>query len=601
MSADSKILTGEASGAARFVLFEYLFLIAVCAANLFISCLHIQSPGLAPDETYFCNVALGCPFPELFAFRKIELFGHVIPIMSQGHIGLSKSLLYAPLFALVPPSAMSIRLPSIIIGLVTVVLTYLLTRRMFGVAVAVVATILFASDPNTIASFRMDHGPSTIATLCRVAFMYFAVKCMQGPCFYSLFFVGLFAGFGLWDKLEFAWFIIAFLAALLFDRREPIFNALKTVLKTGIRGSLLESKENAMRWLVFTLGFACGGLPLWVHNFPVPNTLLLVFWRRTTFFPIPFSQKLNVLLGTLDGSGFYELTNGKPPFWPPYTSWAGELLARTPALEKSLASVTPSPHTFFPFLCFFGFLILAYLLYKPSDRLFENRCVRFVLVMLVVLFVEILLTRQSYGPHHFFNLYPFLQILIAYAFMRVWLIAEEQKQTLKRDLISLCLVAGVVSNYIAVFRYAEEYRQFGGRGIWSDASYQLADYMNAHKNYYYAFFDYGIMHQLVPLTKGQFHGREYTLELVGKDVDQKTDETLNQLLRRKNVLFVVHTPETTQLNQPMKHLKMYLEKNQLQIREVGRFLQKDGLPTILLLKPEPKIPAGAAKREIVSQ
>src|SRR5262245_33799423 len=87
----------------------------------------INRPGLQYDEVLFSSGALG--LDENFVELRWSVAGHQFPLMLMPFIGAIKAYMYKPIFLLFSPSAATVRLPVIIIGLVALILTYLLVRN----------------------------------------------------------------------------------------------------------------------------------------------------------------------------------------------------------------------------------------------------------------------------------------------------------------------------------------------------------------------------------------------------------------------------------------------------------------------------------------
>ena len=80
-----------------------------------LSCAFIRLPGVQYDEVLFSSAALGVAGG--FDVFWWTVAGHVIPLMLMPYIGAIKAYIYKPILMLASPSALTIRLPMIIIGL----------------------------------------------------------------------------------------------------------------------------------------------------------------------------------------------------------------------------------------------------------------------------------------------------------------------------------------------------------------------------------------------------------------------------------------------------------------------------------------------------
>jgi hypothetical protein len=109
-----------------------------------------NTPGVNGDEAYYGDQAecliSGRPFPKLTPSGQL---------INPFYVGIEAALLH--FFA---PSIAILRIPALIAGVLVVVLTYFLGRRVFGEATASSAAILLASSPTAIAISRFGWVPS---------------------------------------------------------------------------------------------------------------------------------------------------------------------------------------------------------------------------------------------------------------------------------------------------------------------------------------------------------------------------------------------------------------------------------------------------------
>jgi hypothetical protein len=123
------------------------FAFAAITIYLICSLVYINRPGLYYDETLFVNVALG---NEDGSFIELEapIGRYRIPVMLMPYIGALKSYFYFPIFKLFGTSPATVRFPPVLLGLVTLALTFLVVRNSVGLKVALATIILFATDPH---------------------------------------------------------------------------------------------------------------------------------------------------------------------------------------------------------------------------------------------------------------------------------------------------------------------------------------------------------------------------------------------------------------------------------------------------------------------
>jgi hypothetical protein len=129
----------------------YSNLIAFFAAALVLRSVDLENtPGVNGDEAFYgfqaeCLIS-GCPLP------KATPTGHFINLF---HVGLEVAFLHFS-----APTITVLRLPALIAGVLAIILTYLLGRRVFGEATSALAAILLASSPTAIAFSRFGWDSS---------------------------------------------------------------------------------------------------------------------------------------------------------------------------------------------------------------------------------------------------------------------------------------------------------------------------------------------------------------------------------------------------------------------------------------------------------
>ena len=209
-------------------------IIALAAVALFlsVSLTRLNQPGLYYDEALFVNAATGADSP---AFIDVK-WGDV-PITLMPYIGALKAWLYTPIFSVFGVSIVSIRLPMVVIAVVTLLLIYKLLRVWLDPVSAALGLALVATDPFFVFMSRVDFGPTGLMMLCKTTALMFLVRFLQtGSLVHALgLVISLLAG--TFDKLNFLWFATALLIAaavvygnrlwmLVRDARWPVLTAL---------------------------------------------------------------------------------------------------------------------------------------------------------------------------------------------------------------------------------------------------------------------------------------------------------------------------------------------------------------------------------------
>ena len=162
----------------------------------------IHLPGLYYDEMLFVGPAAGeRPY--------LRVWG--LPLLTFPYIGALKAWLYTPIFKLVEPSAVSIRLPAILISCGTLTFGYLLLRRILTPRWAIVFTLACAYHPGFVLLTRVDLGPIALMLFFKALCLYLLFRWLETPRFlsWSLSVVVVTCALGFFDKFNFIWFVVA--------------------------------------------------------------------------------------------------------------------------------------------------------------------------------------------------------------------------------------------------------------------------------------------------------------------------------------------------------------------------------------------------------
>src|SRR5437899_11255941 len=101
--------------------------IAAACIFVFLASYRIDLPGLYMDELDFVNAAQGAPDNTMIHMRLGS-----VPLFIMPYLGALKAWIYAPIFGLFGVSALTIRLPAILIAAVTLLIFYQLLLAQLG-------------------------------------------------------------------------------------------------------------------------------------------------------------------------------------------------------------------------------------------------------------------------------------------------------------------------------------------------------------------------------------------------------------------------------------------------------------------------------------
>jgi 4-amino-4-deoxy-L-arabinose transferase-like glycosyltransferase len=396
----------------------------------------LSDPGLQYDELLFVNAALGDTHPY-HGFIYSETLG--IPTMLMPYVGALKAWLYTPIFSVFGVTVDSVRLPALLLAALALVFAVVLVVRLLGRWPAAVLAVLLATDPVYGAVARADWGPIVFSALLRTAALlcYFAFLRRHSVRYLWLLVVAL--SLGLFNKLDYVWFIAAIgIAAVLVHRRE--------LLEIARRGWIAVLVPVASFVAVLIAAFVTLILP--ATRLPLGGSHGSLAGR--------ISEVAHLFHITVDGSGVYQYMTGSP--------------LSHPTLMGSL----------FPWVLI-GCTIVAVWMLAFGRRLRSDDPLReaavtttFFLVLFGVMAVGIILTRQATGPQHIMLLWPLPAVLA------VCLLATAARFSIRTRLVAtavlgVALAVLLVTQVRTTTAYVHAYRSDRSWStIWSPEIYAAA-------------------------------------------------------------------------------------------------------------------------------
>lgn len=519
---------------------------------LFFSLTFLDLPGLQYDEVNFVNAALGRTNDTFIAW-KCHLFGKDVPLMIMSYIGAAKSALYAPIFRIFGTSAAAARLPVVCIGLITLLVSYALFRRMFDRRIALAGLLLFATDPTFIFGNKLDWGPVSMMLALEMSSLYFMWRWITEKKRSFLVLAGLLFGLGLYNKIIFAWYIAAVFIALFVFFRED----LKLLL---IRRPLV----------CFLPAFILGCLPLIAFNIAVPmgtfenRQLLTHRWKDFLV------DRYHLFQGTLDAGGIYYFVN-QEEVGDPSEILKDKDAGKRDSVIRALAGLSWVRRSPLPF--FLAGSLAAILILWCLKRLRRKKEILFLVVQLVIIAICISLTPEAGGAHHVIVIYPFVFIVIAFAACEL-VSCLAKSGFVAEGLTAVCLLPLLLPQLTMDARYLKSFQTKGGVGNWSDSIYQLFSFAREHPDKSFLLMEWGFANQLTLLSDGQIRKEEFNCG------QEKLEACMEPWLSRSDLFWVFHIPPFE--SQPLLRVfRQSLAEHHLQGRVLKTFSQRDGRPVYL--------------------
>ena len=390
-----------------------------------------------------------------------------IPLMIFPYIGALKAWIYTPIFALFGVSAVSIRLPAVLISCGTLAFGYALVRRIMTPGWATAFTAACVVHPGFVLQTKVDWGPVVLMLFFKALCLYLVVRWLENPRLFSWSLAGAITacGLGFFDKFNFIWFVVALVGATL------------VVYWREIRAKLLGVPKNLVAAIVIAI-IAAGTLVLLVILPFVQPPHMESVSRRVSQIWLQYEV-------TSTGAATAFLWFKRLPNIPLWPGWA--------VLTASAS-----------------FLLLTLVFYRRrpgSDFSVHSRALRFCiwcLLMFAAIFVQILLTPQAGGPHHTLMLFP-LDLLACFAaaflFTNTLSVRKRYVATLLEGIVLLIWAGSEMQSLQSHFRRFRDVSSF--RGAWSPRVELLADYLNINGKHVDKIYcvDWGMAHQLAALCQ----------------------------------------------------------------------------------------------------
>jgi 4-amino-4-deoxy-L-arabinose transferase-like glycosyltransferase len=485
---------------------------AVFAATAF---LFVPRLGIEADEAMIANGIYGHGAP-LYSWK---FGGAEVPVMLISYLGALKTWIYNPYFAVWPPSPVSLRLPAVLAGVVTIWLFFNLLDRVAGRQAAWIGALLLATDSTFLLVETTDFGFVALQFVLKLSAILLLLRYDRDGN--SAYLAGGFflLGLALWDKAVSLWVLGGLAVATLVVFPRHVWRHL--------------TKRNLAVAVAFLV---LGALPLLIYNVARPfETLRANVKVAADSIPV----KATILSRSIDGSALFGFVTAAVPGPRPAKSprWVGgprhNLII--PAMVVALAAVT---------LC----------------RSKTPRFVWFSLVASGVTWLFMAFTAGAGGAvQHTILLWPFPLAIIAAT------MASLPAGWAGGLTALLCL-----SNLAVTSEYYVELINNGPAIRWTDAIGPLERYLSGSESDRIMVADWGIIETLSLLSEGRLP--VYSAEATDSAV-------LDRMIASSGQLYVAHTPEFTFEPATRARLEQRARNNGFEVERITTISDRHQRPT----------------------
>jgi len=504
-------------------------LLTIVLFYILIAIYQISYPGLQYDEVLFSNVALKVIDPSTFVYSRFA----GIPIMVMAYIGALKSYLYLPIFALFGTSVWTVRLPVILLTALGLFLLGIVIKKKYGWKVSLISLLLLVLNPAFISLTRADVGPIVIEVFLKIIAIGVGLKMIQtlkektkGNSTRQLLLWTALLSFvftlGVFNKINFIWFVNAFVGAGIFAYWKDIFAFIrekKAFLASGII-SVLIAIPYALFAYISIKGNAFGLIP-------APYD--------------PINSFRNILLA-LSGIGFIDIVY-----------------------------VRVSPILYVPLGLLM--LLLFVIAFVKAFRQREDFTIFLGGIVLLSL-AQIFLTKNAQALWHSFIIFPMVMIVIATYF-------NDIKMQIRQIHLKGVFLGGILTVYSMLSLYQLSIiTQEPYSVVWSPKIYDLVEETKAH-DFSYISLDWAIHTQLLTLNpvEGKYREDFWTINtLEEKELGQFVLDRYITDDQWKNQRFIVFTQ--TEDIRTVTSLREELNKKGFDLVIEKRIPQQDSTYTV---------------------
>lgn len=565
------------------------FFIAFPLAIYFLLALpQLDLPGLHNDEAAEAGLQamqiLNGQTISAFRDAGLNIGGRTFPLMVQDYIGTFNVYLALPFFATMGSTVIALRLYTVIVGAITILLTFGFMREAFNTRAAFIASLLLASTPSFIFWQRQGVFVASLTSTFTVALLWCCLKWFKHRQRKWAFLIGLFCGLGLYAKLLFIWIIGGIIGAIIIINLVwwlggwvvRWFGGLHSAFR--IPHSTFHIPHSAInyfpRLLYFLFGLAIGIAPLLIYNLQTGGTIFSVGTNLTTsYYGVNNLNFFENLRGRIDQ--YQAVIGGREHLWYLGGSFGNpgwEIASRVATLAIVLRFLLRRQNSQLPFalllLLNFGIVQSAF---TVSGIFPTHHAIFMPLLPMIVAAASEIIFDPFYEP----MLTTRLTNPIGNFFTRGQYMGGIGLITDAMLVLAFCLGWLWVGDLNVVKDYHLALNKSGGLGPHTDAVYRLTDYLQTQKDKPIYALDWGFAPQVKMLTQNKTTPQEifgYAWE-----ADDDFRNRLSAALDKPDALFVFHWSNETIF--PRREIfDAMLKERGLQVDQIAVISRRDGAP-----------------------
>jgi hypothetical protein len=502
------------------VIFVFLMTFFLISIN------EVSYPGLYYDEMLFVNAALGA-HSDIFISKKI--FG--VPIYLMTYIGALKAWLWFPIFKCFGVSFLSVRLPAIFIGVVTLYLNYRVVKILFGLSAALIFIGMASVEPSTILHTRFDWGPTVLMMFFRASLLFSMLLWIREKKDKYMIYIAISAICGVFDKLNFVWIIFAAFVSFAVVYRDDFLIFSKRVLHSRFKLASL--------------------ITILLLMFLMLNRLEISGEVGSLDFLGRLHYVYEMILQGSSGSGVYSFITGMP-----FLIWNYQLYVVS-------------------FLIFLSIVIL--ILLRPGKN--EIRSLAFIMVFLLTILVQLFFTNQATGPHHIATIVPFWLIFVSFGLSQLY---EYKKGGLYLFFIMSSSSLLFLSSLLVSTYYVEGIK-LNPRPRFDPSSYNLSSEVIKANVSRVVCVDWGVATVIQGLSQGKLEVLDYW-PVFNDDLTKDKETFLSDSLLDGKTIFIVSAEKVETFPDARIHFMDFMKINSSKIKLYKVILGSNNQPLYEMYK-----------------
>lgn len=374
-----------------------------------------------------------------------------VTMLTEYH-GVLQAYIAIPFFIFINNGVIASRIYEIFIGMLIIVITFIFTKEYFDTNTAYVSTLLLLFNFSFVVH-TTKYGIAYGAILQFIMFLALLLFLLfyKNNKFIYLFMGAFLLGAGLSIRSWFIWFIFGLFFAAFLVLRKEIYKLL-CFQKTKIYKSILN--------LVTTVIFFCLGF------------ILVIYYNITSDFEM-IRYAIDKFAMTQSSYNNLKYFNNLAVAFNEFTLFLqGEL-------ENVFRMYNYGRNYVFPYLAGICMLFLIYTIFNRnlSNKLLLNRKkVSFLIAIFISMLFCMPTTLSMLRIDHLLLFYPLIQILMAVALINCLKLFSNRPLKL---LIIMPFLLVTIWDAVLFFQIRKDFIRTGGRGVFSDSTYQLVDFIKS--------------------------------------------------------------------------------------------------------------------------